>query len=121
MNPVSRFSIALALSLALGSAALAAEVGGTYEVRGTNFDGSRYGGTAEITITSGNTCRIVWNTGGDGAVGICMRNGIALAASYIMGEAVGLVIYEIRNDGTLDGIWTVADTDGIGTELLIPQ
>ena len=28
---------------------------------------------------------------------------------------------EIRDDGTLDGIWTVADEDGSGTEILIPE
>ncbi len=95
--------------------------GGEYDVRGTNPDGSKYKGTAEITVTSNSTCRIVWQIGSDESDGICMRNGIALAASYILGKDVGLVIYEIRDDDTLDGLWTIADHDGIGTELLIPQ
>ncbi len=50
-----------------------------------------------------------------------MRNGIALSAAYAMNRSIGLVIYEIRSDGTLDGLWTVADEDGVGTELLIPE
>ena len=50
-----------------------------------------------------------------------MRNGIAFAAGYVLKDKVGLVIYEIRDDGILDGIWTVADEDGSGTEVLIPQ
>lgn len=98
----------------------AVKVSGTYDVRGTNFDGSSYKGVAKITLTSANTCRIVWDTGSE-AAGICMRNGPALAASYVMGDAIGLVIYRIRDDGVLDGLWTVADTAGFGTELLIPR
>ncbi len=113
--------VAAALFLAGGLAAQAAEIGGTYDVRGTNFDGSTYGGTATLTITSETTCRIEWTTGGSSSAGICMRNGIALAAGYTLGEVVGLVIYEILGDGTLDGLWTIAGQDGVGTELLIPQ
>jgi hypothetical protein len=121
MSVLKAICSAVVVAGAFAGPATAAEIGGTYEVRGTNFDGSRYGGTAEITITSDTTCRIVWNTGGQESAGICMRNGIALAAGYSLGDAVGLVIYEIRNDGTLDGLWTIADSDGIGTELLIPE
>jgi hypothetical protein len=95
--------------------------GGQYDVRGTNPDGSKYKGTAEITITSNTTCRIVWRISGDESDGICMRNGIALAAAYSLKDKIGLVIYEIRGDDTLDGVWTIADEDGSGTELLIPQ
>jgi hypothetical protein len=99
---------------------MAADVGGKYEARGTNPDGSKYRGTARIEITSNTTCRITWDVGQESS-GICMRNGIALAAAYTLGDKVGLVIYEIRDDGTLDGIWTVADENGSGTELLIPE
>ena len=89
-------------------------------MRGVNPDGSKYGGTAEITVTSKNTCRIVWDVGTESS-GICMRNGIALAAGYVLKDKIGLVIYEIRDDGILDGIWTVADQDGVGSEVLIPK
>ena len=117
--------IIIAAALVLGSLAPAGaeepvKLSGTYDVRGTNFDGSEYRGVARITVTTSDTCRIVWDTGSE-AAGICMRNGIALAASYVMGNAIGLVIYEIRPDGVLDGLWTVADTEGHGTERLIPR
>lgn len=117
------FIVAVALLLA-GLVPAAAEepvkLSGTYDVRGTNFDGSPYGGVAKITVTTRDTRRIVWDTGSE-AVGICMRNGPAFAASYVMGKAIGLVIYRIREDGVLDGLWTIADTEGHGTELLIPR
>ncbi len=116
-----RTAIAAAfLAATFATGAMAADVGGKYEVRGTNPNGSKYKGTAEIEVTSSTTCRITWDVGTESS-GICMRNGIALAAGYVLQDKVGLVIYEIRDDGTLDGIWTVADEDGSGTEILIPE
>lgn len=112
-------AVLVAASLALPG--LAQEnVGGRYRVSGTNFDGSKYSGTAEITVTSDNTCRIVWVTGGSTSSGICMRNGTSFAAGYQLGDSIGLVIYEIQKDGTLDGLWTLADQNGVGTERLEP-
>ena len=60
-------------------------------------------------------------TQGSTAEGICMRNGPAFTAAYVMGNAIGLVIYEILPDGTLDGLWTVAGQRGNGTEGLTPR
>lgn len=100
--------------------ASAQSVSGRYTVEGRNFDGSRYRGTAAILVTSKNTCRIVWNTGST-SEGICMRNGTVFAASYGQGGTAGLVIYEIRPDGRMEGLWTMADRDGVGTETLIPM
>lgn len=117
---MTRILIALSLLLVSVGSAMAVDVGGRYAVDGTNFDGSRYGGTAEITLTSETTCNIAWETGST-ARGICMRNGDTFAASYVMGEAIGLVIYSIESDGSLEGLWTVAGQDGVGTEILTPR
>lgn len=100
--------------------ASAADIGGRYNVSGTNFDGSRYKGTARIVVTTKNTCRITWDTGST-AEGICMRNGDSFSAAYVMGKAIGLVIYELKRDGTLEGLWTIADQEGVGTETLTPR
>jgi hypothetical protein len=108
---------ALVASITIASAQ---ELGGKYRVTGTNLDGSRYAGTAEIVITSPTTCRIVWVTGGTTSRGICMRRSNVFTAAYKLGSAVGLVIYEIKGDGVLDGIWTVADQRGSGTDVLTP-
>jgi hypothetical protein len=117
---LKKLALAALLAAGLSNAASAVDLGGTYEIQGTNPNGAKYGGTAEIVVTSENTCRITWNTGNESS-GICMRNGIAFAAGYVLGEKVGLIIYEIRDDGTLDGLWTIADQEGVGTELLIPK
>ena len=94
---------------------------GSYTVNGTNIDGSPYGGTAEITLTSQTTCNIVWTTGPTSSKGICMRNDDAFSAAYILGEAVGLVIYKIQPDGVLEGRWTISGVEGAGTETLTPK
>ena len=110
-----------ALTLAaLASSASAQTIGGRYQVAGKNFNGSNYSGTAEIVSTSNNTCRITWVTGSTTARGICMRNGNSFAAGYNMAGSVGLVIYDIKPDGSLEGLWTIADQPGMGTEKLTP-
>lgn len=101
--------------------AAAQSIGGSYDVAGTNFDGSPYAGTAEITLTSETTCVIEWTTGPTTSEGICMRNGEAFAAGYVLGDEIGLVVYEVMSDGSLHGLWTLAGKEGNGTEVLTPR
>jgi hypothetical protein len=103
------------------AAAPAQEIGGKYRVSGTNLNGSHYAGPAEIVVISPTTCRIVWVTGGTTSTGICMRRSNVFTAAYKLGAAIGLVIYEIKGDGVLDGIWTIADQRGSGTDVLTPM
>ena len=50
-----------------------------------------------------------------------MLNQNAFAAAYAFENGtIGLVVYELMRDGTLDGVWTIADTAGAGTETLTP-
>ena len=116
-----QFIIAGALALAATTVVSAQEIGGTYDVAGTNLNGSEYTGTAEITSLSETTCSIDWNTGETTSSGVCMRNGIAFAAAHVQGDILGLLIYEIQEDGSMVGYWTVAGMDGAGTETLTPQ
>lgn len=112
------FSALAAMTLA--TPAFAQNIGGLYAADGTNLDGSPYQGEAEITLLSETTCEIVWTIAGDTSQGVCMRYGPAFAASYSMGSVVGLVIYQVLDDGTLDGTWTIAGQNGAGTEVLTP-
>jgi hypothetical protein len=111
-------AIAFAAS-AFGAAAQ--DFGGMYNVQGTNLNGSPYAGTAEIRVISDTTCEIYWTTGGTTSQGICMRYGPAFAAGYTMGNVVGLVIYQIMDDGSLNGTWTISGQPGSGTEVLTRQ
>jgi hypothetical protein len=117
-----RIAVLASACLAASVASAAAQgLGGNYRVAGKNFDGSSYSGTAEIIFTSNTTCRINWLTGSTTSRGICMRNGTSFAASYRLGSSIGLVIYEVNADGTLDGLWTIADKAGYGSERLTPM
>ncbi len=95
-------------------------IGGRYQVSGTNLNGTTYEGEAKITLTSETTCEIEWETGSTTSVGICMRNDDAFSAAYRMGEVVGLVIYKVMDDGSMQGLWTIAEKGGAGTETLTP-
>lgn len=120
MNIRQRALVLSLLACTFSASAGAQSIAGRYEVRGANPGGSPYRGTAEIVVTSANTCRITWNTGSTSS-GICMRNQNAFSAAYSMGGKVGLVIYEIKGDGTMEGLWTIADQTGVGSETLVPQ
>lgn len=110
----------MAVLLGLSASVQAQEIGGMYQVEGTNLDGSQYTGTARIDVTSSTTCRIEWDTGTTSR-GICMVNQNAFAAAYVFENGtIGLVVYELMPSGTLDGVWTIADTAGAGTETLTP-
>ncbi len=76
---------------------------------------------AEISGTAGGNCGIRWaipNT--PPTQGFCMRQGNVLSAAYRLGNAIGLVVYRIEEDGTLNGTWTIAGQEGVGKERLVP-
>ena len=51
-----------------------------------------------------------------------MRKDDSFAAAYKMKNgAVGLIIYKMDKDGTMDGVWTLTGKDGAGTEVLTPN
>ncbi|MEO8241518.1 MAG: hypothetical protein ABI832_04350 [bacterium] len=110
-----------AMLVLVAQGAAAQDIGGHYLVNGTNLDGSPYRGEAQITATSKFTCEITWYTGGSTSEGICMRDSNAFTAGYELNGKVGLVIYLIKPDGTLDGTWTVAGVGAVGTEVLTPD
>ena len=117
---MKRFFASALLGLCLAAPASAQSIGGAYTVEGTNLDGSSYSGTAEIKLLSDTTCTIHWVTGGTTSDGICSRNDDAFAAAYVLGDVFGLVVYKVDDDGTLDGLWTIAGKDGNGAEVLTP-
>ena len=115
-----RHGIAVSVLLA-ASAAQGQDIGGAYALDGRDFNGGAYYGAVEITATSDVTCEIVWMIDGQEAVGICMRQDNAFAASYVMNGQVGMAIYRVLPDGTLEGTWTVAGSNGVGRETLKPM
>ena len=41
--------------------------------------------------------------------------------AYRQGDNVGVTMYHINDDGSLEGAWTVAGQNGSGSEKLTPQ
>lgn len=99
-----------------------ATVGGRYRTQGRNLNGAPYEGEAEISVSGRDKCRIAWRTGSSSVQrGVCMRSGYVFVAAYqFRNGTVGLITYEIQPDGVLKGVWTIADTDGRGVEVLTP-
>jgi hypothetical protein len=118
---MKRLMLAAALLAASTVAASAQSIGGTYKVEGTGLNGAPYGGVAEIRALTDTTCEIVWQTGPQTSNGVCMRYGPAFSAFYVLGDAIGMVIYEVKADGSMEGLWTVTGQNGSGTEKLTPQ
>lgn len=117
-----RYSAVAAALLGSVSVAGAQQITGTYQVIGDNANGTGYRGVAEISGTAGGNCGIRWaipNT--PPTQGFCMRQGNVLAAAYRLGNAIGLVVYRIGDNGVLDGTWSIAGQEGVGRERLVPQ
>jgi hypothetical protein len=92
----------------------------SYAAAGTNPDGSTYTGTVNIKVISDKTFTIHWKIGDETYDGFGMRNGDALAATYVLNDEPGLIIYKVDDKGVLDGFWVVKGKDNGGTEHLTP-
>lgn len=89
---------------------------GDYDATGKNPDGKGYQTTLTVE-PAGNLYRFVWSNNSDG-VGIKQGNNVAVG---IGGARCGFVAYEIKSDGTLDGIWGGYGSDKTGTEKATKQ
>jgi Caspase domain len=86
---------------------------GSYRVTGTNPNGSAYNGTLTIE-RSGSLYLFRWNIGRDTYQGQGTLNGTTLTIDWGQPDPV---IYQVRNDGTLEGTWA----RGKGKESLTPE
>ena len=86
---------------------------GTYDVSGTNSDGTAYKGKLTVTKGSNDTYQFAWDTGSK-FIGTGVKMGNYLAAGS-GAKQCGFVIYEVKGD-TLEGKWGVPGADTLGTE-----
>ncbi len=91
-----------------------------YDVVGTNPDGSKYKGTADVEVISNSTFTIKWSIRSSTIEGFGMRMNDSLAATYQINGEPGLVIYRVDGNG-LDGLWAIRGHNGGGTEHLTPR
>jgi uncharacterized caspase-like protein len=86
---------------------------GNYRVQGTNPDGSPYRGTLTLE-RSGPLYLVRWKIGKDTYEGQGTLNGSTLTIDWGQPDPV---IYQVMNDGTLEGTWA----KGRGKESLTPE
>jgi hypothetical protein len=93
--------------------ATASDIAGTYNVTGTNQDGSAYEGSLVIT-TRGSVFQFSWATGNDyEGVGIVDGNTVAVGWG---GPECGAALYRMANDGSLVGQWALYENEAAGAE-----
>ena len=89
---------------------------GEYDATGKNPKGNEY--KVRISVEpAGDLYRFVWTNNTEG-IGIKRGSHVAVG---IGGNRCGFVAYEIRSDGTLDGIWGGSGSDKTGTEMAVKQ
>lgn len=99
------------------TAATTEDISGSYNVTGTNEDGSPYRGTLDV-IKRGDVFQFKWNAGKQ-YDGVGVPNGNVVAVAFTEGsdgKGCGVVSYRILGDGTLDGKWGYWGVNESGTE-----
>ena len=85
----------------------AAEIGGRYDVVGSNPDNPQ-----------GETYRITWTIGSDRTEGTGIFRDGRLAVVYQPGNArPGVAFYDLRGDGSLSGTWVIHGGAKLGAEV----
>jgi hypothetical protein len=99
------------------SAAPAPNIDGKYNIAGSNPNGGNYKGTLEV-IAHGDVYQFRWNAGVQ-YDGVGVQNSNIVAVAYTTGsngQGCGVVDYDIKDDGALDGKWGYWGTNEAGTE-----
>lgn len=89
---------------------------GEYDATGKNPTGKEYK-TRLLVESHGELYKFVWANNTEG-VGIKRGSNIAVG---IGGNRCGFVAYQIKSDGTLDGVWGGSGSDKTGTEIAVKQ
>lgn len=113
---------ALALPVALAAPA-SAQRSGTYDVTGTNPDGSAYVGTMELEQIGLLSFRLRWTIGPDVIDGVGMVSGLSFATAFSLGggSSPSMGVYELRPNGQLVGQWTTVGAFAAGQETATPR
>ena len=95
---------------------------GKYELTGTNPDGSKYEGSAEIEFEKGDTVKVTYKVGKRNDIGLGKLEGDKLTVTYqgAVADRQGKAEYEVRKNGKLVGKWRDKG-DKPGRETLTPR
>ncbi len=93
------------------------DIGGMYDVVGKNPGGKgTYKGTLKIDKKRNDVYHMEWKTGNN-YTGIGFRNGNIVSVGWGGSGPYGVVVYTIEKDGILNGTWTMAINNELGTNL----
>ncbi len=82
-------------------------------------NGSTYTGTVAVSKLR-DIHQLSWQTSGGNYTGIGIAKGSTLYAGYGVNIDYGVVVYDLKADGSLDGVWSTNKSGGlIGTEKVI--
>lgn len=103
-----------------------AKIAGSYTAAGEDINGLKYTATVEVE-EEGDAYRVTWKYK-DGAefIGVGVRTGRLLSISWAgqVGNRVmvGVMVYEVKKNGAMEGKWTILGAKGrIRTETLSPS
>lgn len=96
------------------------DIAGRYRVAGADPGGATYKGSAEI-VKRNDAYQMAWTIGGVRYVGTGLVKNNTLAVVFVPSRGrPGLVVYEIRGDGTLSGQFISVGGQSVGSEVLQP-
>ena len=96
----------------------AAGVEGEYTGYGTTPHGGSY--QCDVTVTrTGDAYGVMWYFDGKPAYeGAGILKGNTLVVGYAAPQGYGVVVYEVKADGSLEGTWAAKGSSTVGTESL---
>ncbi len=115
-------AVTLAVTTAYAEAA-PPDLSGTYRCVGTSDQGTKYTGQVQIKkVRKGY--QITWVVGKTKYSGIGFvdedRFSVAWTVKTPNGTAIGVVLYKIKENGSLEGKWTDPSLNGVYDETLVP-
>lgn len=110
-------AVFLLAGLACSAGGGGGDIAGTYNLAGTNPDGSTYSGTVEITLVEGATYTVTWNL----PTQVFQGTGTLDGNTFTVDDGEFITVYTVQPDGVLNGTWSSAGQEGTGTEVLTPQ
>jgi len=115
-----KYLLFVATVIALSSATAAfGDVAGTYTGSGSNPGGAGTYDCEVVIAKTGGVYSVQWYFGGalgyDG-VGI-LKSGL-FCVGFASPDGYGVVVYDVKTDGSLDGVWTMVGSEELGTETL---
>jgi hypothetical protein len=109
--------IGAGLGLHMIAQAAGAGIAGNYHIHGQNPDGRPYEGALRIE-QKGEVYALTWDSGGTThGVGVLQDGHLVVGYGD---SACGVVAYKKQSAGVLDGIWAMANSTQLGSEMATP-